>query len=321
MRPVDRRTFLREVAPSRRRLLHPSSPRTECSPRVPPTDMASRQARSGRTPCRLCGVGCGLLVAIENGRAVAVKGDPASPVSKGLACVKGYYSVQALYGRDRITHAMIRRAGGALGRGARWRSARPGGAAAFERPSSSTARTASRSMARRSGPFPTPTWRRSSSRELWHEQRRDQRAALRGQRHGWPREQLRPRRRDRLLRGHRPRGRLRALGRRTSPRPIRFSSRRMLDRRRQPRRSHHRSDDAHHANELRRRPLAVASRRIRRCGRQRASVARSSRANGSIAISSIGTLRSSGARQTSVTASPTTASPRTTPRPYAGTIT
>jgi nitrate reductase NapA len=38
-----------------------------------------------------------------------VKGDPDAPVSSGLACAKGYYSIQALYGRDRITRAMIRR--------------------------------------------------------------------------------------------------------------------------------------------------------------------------------------------------------------------
>jgi nitrate reductase NapA len=64
-----------------------------------------------KTPCRLCGVGCGLLVAVANGRAVAVKGDPDSPVSKGLACVKGYNSVQALYGPDRIRRALVRRDG------------------------------------------------------------------------------------------------------------------------------------------------------------------------------------------------------------------
>jgi nitrate reductase NapA len=64
-----------------------------------------------RTPCRFCGVGCGLLVGIENGRAVAVKGDPDSTVNRGLACVKGYHSVQALYGRDRITRAKVRRNG------------------------------------------------------------------------------------------------------------------------------------------------------------------------------------------------------------------
>jgi nitrate reductase NapA len=62
-------------------------------------------------PCRFCGVGCGLLVGIENGRAVAVKGDPDSPVSRGLACVKGYHSIQALYGPDRIKRALIRREG------------------------------------------------------------------------------------------------------------------------------------------------------------------------------------------------------------------
>lgn len=64
-----------------------------------------------KTPCRFCGVGCGLLIGIEDGRAVAVKGDPDSPVNKGLACVKGYHSVQALYGRDRITRAKVRRNG------------------------------------------------------------------------------------------------------------------------------------------------------------------------------------------------------------------
>ena len=64
-----------------------------------------------KTPCRFCGVGCGLLVGLESGRAVAVKGDPDSPVNRGLACVKGYLSVQALYGRDRLKQAMVRRGG------------------------------------------------------------------------------------------------------------------------------------------------------------------------------------------------------------------
>ena len=64
-----------------------------------------------KTPCRFCGTGCGLLVAIRDGQAVAVKGDPASPVNRGLACVKGYHSIQALYGRDRLTRALVRRDG------------------------------------------------------------------------------------------------------------------------------------------------------------------------------------------------------------------
>ena len=64
-----------------------------------------------KTPCRFCGVGCGLLVGIAGGRAVAVKGDPNSPVNKGLCCVKGYHSVQALYGKDRIKKARVRKNG------------------------------------------------------------------------------------------------------------------------------------------------------------------------------------------------------------------
>ena len=64
-----------------------------------------------RAPCRLCGVGCGLLVGVENGRAVAARGDPDSPVSAGLPCVKGYHATQALYASDRLTRALVRRDG------------------------------------------------------------------------------------------------------------------------------------------------------------------------------------------------------------------
>lgn len=49
-----------------------------------------------KTPCRFCGVGCGLKVGVSNGRAVAVKGDPDCEVNRGLCCVKGYHSVMAL---------------------------------------------------------------------------------------------------------------------------------------------------------------------------------------------------------------------------------
>ncbi len=64
-----------------------------------------------KAPCRFCGTGCGLLIGISNGRAAAVKGDPASPVNKGLCCVKGYHSVMALYGADRLKQALVRKNG------------------------------------------------------------------------------------------------------------------------------------------------------------------------------------------------------------------
>lgn len=64
-----------------------------------------------KAPCRFCGTGCGVLVGVVEGRAVAVKGDPNCSVNKGLCCMKGYHSVQALYGADRLTKAKIRKNG------------------------------------------------------------------------------------------------------------------------------------------------------------------------------------------------------------------
>ncbi|WP_431167919.1 hypothetical protein, partial [Tenacibaculum halocynthiae] len=45
-------------------------------------------------PCRFCGVGCGILEGVENGKASAVKGDPNSSVNKELLCVKGYHQTK-----------------------------------------------------------------------------------------------------------------------------------------------------------------------------------------------------------------------------------
>ncbi|TNE47949.1 MAG: twin-arginine translocation signal domain-containing protein [Deltaproteobacteria bacterium] len=70
------------------------------------TDIAWKKA-----PCRFCGTGCGLLIGIAKGRAVAVKGDPQAEVNKGTLCVKGYHSIQALYGKDRLRKAYIRKDG------------------------------------------------------------------------------------------------------------------------------------------------------------------------------------------------------------------
>ncbi len=112
MRTVDRRTFLKNAA-----FVSAATASTAMVPdlALPAGASLMRPLKAGavwkKTQCRLCPVGCGLLVAIENGRAVAVKGDRDSPVSKGSACVKGYHSIQVLYGRDRWTRAMMRRGG------------------------------------------------------------------------------------------------------------------------------------------------------------------------------------------------------------------
>ena len=75
------------------------------------TDVPSGGIHWKKTPCRFCGTGCGLLVGVSGDRAVAVKGDPNCSVNKGLCCVKGYHSVQILYGKDRIRKAQVRKNG------------------------------------------------------------------------------------------------------------------------------------------------------------------------------------------------------------------
>ncbi|QLE84193.1 nitrate reductase catalytic subunit NapA [Shewanella sp. Scap07] len=61
-----------------------------------------------KAPCRFCGVGCSVLVGTNNGKVVATKGDPESPVNKGLNCIKGYFLSKIMYGKDRLDSPLLR---------------------------------------------------------------------------------------------------------------------------------------------------------------------------------------------------------------------
>jgi nitrate reductase NapA len=110
--PINRRSFLTGAA---------ATSAATVAAAVVPGAVRLAQASEGsagqqagqwhKVPCQLCGVGCGLLVAVQGTRAVAVRGDPDSPSGLGMACVKGYHAVQTLYGRDRLTRALVRRQG------------------------------------------------------------------------------------------------------------------------------------------------------------------------------------------------------------------
>lgn len=69
-----------------------------------------------KAPCRFCGTGCGVMVGVEQGRVVAVRGDEASPVNRGLLCVKGYHLPGLLYGVDRLLYPQRRNADGSFTR-------------------------------------------------------------------------------------------------------------------------------------------------------------------------------------------------------------
>jgi nitrate reductase NapA len=80
---------------------------------VPATlQAASNTAQAGwrwdKAACRFCGTGCGIMMATKDGKIVAVKGDPAAPVNRGLNCIKGYFNAKIMYGADRLKQPLLR---------------------------------------------------------------------------------------------------------------------------------------------------------------------------------------------------------------------
>ncbi|HHT9117399.1 MAG TPA: molybdopterin oxidoreductase family protein [Candidatus Hypogeohydataceae bacterium YC38] len=58
--------------------------------------------------CGYCSVGCGMLIGVKDGKAVAVKGDEKYPVNKGKLCIKGIYEHKIIDTKDRLTMPLHR---------------------------------------------------------------------------------------------------------------------------------------------------------------------------------------------------------------------
>lgn len=58
--------------------------------------------------CPYCGVGCGTLIQVEKGKIVGMVPDRDHPTNKGLQCIKGLTSNEAIY-VDRLTKPLIRK--------------------------------------------------------------------------------------------------------------------------------------------------------------------------------------------------------------------
>ncbi len=65
-----------------------------------------------KAPCRFCGTGCGVTVAVKNNRIIATHGDTQAEVNRGLNCVKGYFLSKIMYGDDRLTRPLLRMTNG-----------------------------------------------------------------------------------------------------------------------------------------------------------------------------------------------------------------
>lgn len=72
---------------------------------------SSDELKWNKAPCRFCGTGCHVQVGVADGRVMAIAGDRAADVNKGMLCVKGYHVGGILYGKDRLTQPLLRKEG------------------------------------------------------------------------------------------------------------------------------------------------------------------------------------------------------------------
>ncbi len=65
----------------------------------------------GRTICGFCGVGCGLVLDLQDGVITKATGDKENPSSKGEACIKGREGWRHVYSDRRLTRPLVRKDG------------------------------------------------------------------------------------------------------------------------------------------------------------------------------------------------------------------
>jgi formate dehydrogenase major subunit len=73
----------------------------------------SKIANSREFPsvCPYCGVGCGQLVSVKEGKIVNIEGNPESPISRGTLCPKGSAVFQLTVNPNRVTKVWYRAPG------------------------------------------------------------------------------------------------------------------------------------------------------------------------------------------------------------------
>ena len=104
--PITRREFIRRAAAATAAAVAgiplPGSAQSAAK------DNDAAKLKWSKAPCRFCGTGCGVMVAVKDNRVVATHGDVDAEVNKGLNCVKGYFLSKIMYGDDRLTTPLLR---------------------------------------------------------------------------------------------------------------------------------------------------------------------------------------------------------------------
>ena len=109
---IDRRNFFKTLGASGAVVAFGCRDQERAAALAPSTSLNPAELDWGKAPCRFCGTGCGVEVGVKDGKVMAVRGDEASPVNRGLLCVKGYHLPGFLYGEDRLRSPQRRREDG-----------------------------------------------------------------------------------------------------------------------------------------------------------------------------------------------------------------
>lgn len=74
-------------------------------------EMKTVQTKESTTICPYCGVGCGLIVSVREGKVINIEGDPDHPINEGSLCSKGMALFQVAVNDRRLQKIKYRAPG------------------------------------------------------------------------------------------------------------------------------------------------------------------------------------------------------------------
>jgi formate dehydrogenase major subunit len=70
--------------------------------------LKTQYAKESTTICPYCGVGCGEIVSVSEGKIINIEGDPDHPINQGSLCSKGEALIQVANNERRMTKVLYR---------------------------------------------------------------------------------------------------------------------------------------------------------------------------------------------------------------------
>ncbi len=97
---IDRRDFIKHstfisASAAGASLMVGANPELEAAPAS--AEAASATRTTALAQCPYCGVGCGTIIQVENGKIVSMRPDKDHPTNYGLQCIKGLTAAEPIY--------------------------------------------------------------------------------------------------------------------------------------------------------------------------------------------------------------------------------